>query len=71
MSKTNDYLHELVMGISKAVYWELEAADRELPNGWRWVNVEDVAALVSRGITPKHDDECDEMVLGQTCLATI
>lgn len=64
----NDYLHELVMAASKAIYWELEATGGSLPTGWRWVHIGDIAELVSRGIAPKYDDGSDEIVLGQTCV---
>lgn len=56
------------MAASKAIYWEPEAANNDLSTNWRWVEIEDIAELVSRGITPKYDDESDEIVLGQTCV---
>ena len=64
----NDYLHDLVMAASRSIYWEIEAADEALPDGWRWVEVDEIAELVSRGITPKYDEDSDETVLGQTCV---
>lgn len=67
-SLTNDYLHDLVMAVSRSIYWEIEAADEALPDGWRWVEVDEIAELVSRGITPKYDEDSDETVLGQTCV---
>lgn len=66
--QTNDYLHDLVMAASRSIYWEIEATDGALPDGWRWVEVEEIADLVSRGITPKYDEDSDETVLGQTCV---
>ena len=68
LSKTNDYLHDLVTAASRSIYWEIEAADGALPDGWRWVEVDEISELVSRGITPKYDENSDETVLGQTCV---
>ena len=65
---TNDYLHDLVMAASKSIYWEVEATDGVLPDGWKWIEVDEIADLVSRGITPKYDENSDETVLGQTCV---
>ena len=66
--QTNDYLHDMVMAASKSIYWEIEATDGALPDGWRWVEVDEIAELVSRGITPKYDESSDEIILGQTCV---
>lgn len=67
-SSTNDYLHDLVMAASRSIYCEIEATDGALPVGWRWVEVDEITELVSRGITPKYDENSDETVLGQTCI---
>lgn len=64
----NGYLHDLVMAASKSIYQEIETTDAPLPDGWRWVEVEEIAELVSRGITPKYDESSAETVLGQTCV---
>ena len=66
--RINDYLHDLVMAASKSIYREIEATDEALPDGWRWVEVDEIAELVSRGIVPKYDEGSDEIVLGQTCV---
>lgn len=66
--RTNGYLHDLVMAASKSIYREIETTDAPLPDGWRWVEVEEIAELVSRGITPKYDESSAETVLGQTCV---
>ena len=58
----------MVMAASKSIYWEIEATDGTLPDGWQWVEVDEIAELVSRGITPKYDESSDEIVLGQTCV---
>ena len=67
-NRTNDYLAETVMSTSRDMYWEYEAGNANLPAGWRWVRLDDVTTLISRGITPKYDENSDETVLGQTCI---
>lgn len=67
-ARANGYLHDLVMAASKSIYREIETTDAPLPDGWRWVEVEEIAELVSRGITPKYDESSAETVLGQTCV---
>ena len=56
------------MSTSRDMYWEYEAGNANLPAGWRWVRLDDVTTLISRGITPKYDENSDETVLGQTCI---
>lgn len=56
------------MAASKSIYREIETTGAPLPDGWRWVEVEEIAELVSRGITPKYDESSAETVLGQTCV---
>jgi type I restriction enzyme S subunit len=68
LNTTNDYLLDLVTAASKSIYREIEKTGGALPNGWRWVEVDEIAELVSRGIAPKYDENSDETVLGQTCV---
>ena len=56
------------MVISKYTYWGCEANESDLPTGWSWVKVDEIAELVTRGIAPKYDDSSDQIVLGQTCV---
>ena len=65
----NDYLLELLKASAKNLYADYERnVDCELPEGWRWVEIDEIAEMVCRGITPKYNPESDETVLGQTCV---
>ncbi|WP_367881368.1 restriction endonuclease subunit S [uncultured Parolsenella sp.] len=64
----NGYLADLVTAASKKLYWEYETNGTNLPADWQWVHIEDIAKLVSRGITPKYNEHSNEIVLGQTCI---
>ncbi len=68
-SRINDYLIELLKASAKSLYADYERhEDLELPEGWRWVEIDEIAEMVCRGITPKYNPESDETVLGQTCV---
>ena len=68
-SQLNDYLLELLKASAKNLYADYERnEDCELPEGWRWVEIDEIAEMVCRGITPKYNPESDETVLGQTCV---
>lgn len=68
-SQINDYLLELLKASAKNLYADYERnEDCELPEGWRWVEIDEIAEMVCRGITPKYNPESDETVLGQTCV---
>lgn len=40
----------------------------KVPEGWEVVRLEDVAAFIGRGISPKYDDEADCRVINQKCI---
>lgn len=39
-----------------------------MPEGWHWTTIGEISEMVCRGITPKYNDESDELILGQTCI---
>ena len=68
-AKLNDYLLELLKASAKNLYADYERnEDLELPEDWRWVEIDEIAEMVCRGITPKYNPDSDETVLGQTCV---
>lgn len=56
------------MVMSKDIYWEYEVNGSGLPFGWNWVEADEIADLISRGIAPQYDDLSDQVVLRQTCV---
>ena len=38
------------------------------PNGWNKTSLGEIADFISRGMTPKYDDNSNEVILGQTCV---
>ena len=69
LAEQNDYLLELLKASAKNLYADYERnEDLELPEDWRWVEIDEIAEMVCRGITPKYNPDSDETVLGQTCV---
>ena len=50
------------------MYQPYESGEISLPSGWEWVELQEIADFISRGITPKYDGSTNELVLGQTCI---
>lgn len=68
-SRINDYLAEYLKSYAKRLYREYERDEgADLPEGWRRTTIGEISEMVCRGITPKYNDESDELILGQTCI---
>lgn len=68
-SRLNDYLAEYLKSCAKRLYREYERDEgADLPEGWHWTTIGEISEMVCRGITPKYNDESDELILGQTCI---
>ncbi len=39
-----------------------------IPKGWYTTVLEKLCSFLSRGLTPKYDENSDELILGQTCV---
>ena len=65
----DDYLAEYLKSYAKRLYREYERDEgADLPEGWHWTNIDEISEMVCRSITPKYNDESDELILGQTCI---
>lgn len=65
----NDNLAEYLKSCAKRLYREYERDEEaDLPEGWHWTTIGEISEMVCRGITPKYNDESDELILGQTCI---
>ena len=68
-AKLNGYLAEYLKYCAKRLYREYERDEEaDLPEGWHWTTIGEISEMVCRGITPKYNDESDELILGQTCI---
>lgn len=65
----NGYLAEYLKSCAKRLYREYERDEEaDLPEGWHWTTIGEISEMVCWGITPKYNDESDELILGQTCI---
>lgn len=68
-TKLNGYLAEYLKSCAKRLYREYERDEEaDLSEGWHWTTIGEISEMVCRGITPKYNDESDELILGQTCI---
>lgn len=68
-AQLNGYLAEYLKSCAKRLYREYERDEEaDLPEGWHWTTIGEISEMVCRGITPKYNDESDELILGQTCI---
>lgn len=68
-AKLNGYLAEYLKSCAKRLYREYERDEEaDLSEGWHWTTIGEISEMVCRGITPKYNDESDELILGQTCI---
>lgn len=68
-NQINGYLAEYLKSCAKRLYREYERDEEaDLPEGWHWTTIGEISEMVCRGITPKYNDESDELILGQTCI---
>ncbi len=68
-AKINGYLAEYLKSCAKRLYREYERDEEaDLSEGWHWTTIGEISEMVCRGITPKYNDESDELILGQTCI---
>lgn len=68
-NRINGYLAEYLKSCAKRLYREYERDEEaDLSEGWHWTTIGEISEMVCRGITPKYNDESDELILGQTCI---
>lgn len=66
--KTNDNLQQQAAAIFRSWFVDCAPFGGKAPDEWENVTLEDITALVSRGITPKYADDTDQIVINQKCI---
>ena len=64
----NDNLEQQAAAIFRSWFVDYVPFGGTAPDGWENVTLEDITALVSRGITPKYADDTDQIVINQKCI---
>lgn len=67
-NKINRNLEDQANAIYKSWFIDFSINNYEKPILWREGTVEDITSLVSRGITPKYDENSKEVVINQKCI---
>ena len=66
--KVNDNLQQQAAAIFRSWFVDCALFGGKAPDEWENVTLEDITALVSRGITPKYADDTDQIVINQKCI---
>ena len=66
--KLNDNLQQQAAAIFRSWFVDCAPFGGKTPDEWENVTLEDITALVSRGITPKYADDTDQIVINQKCI---
>jgi len=76
-NKINAQLEEMAQAIFKSWFVDftpfkngkfVESELGMIPEGWRVGTLGEIAPFISRGISPKYNDETEEWIIGQTCV---
>lgn len=66
--KVNDNLQQQAAAIFRSWFVDCALFRGKAPDEWENVTLEDITALISRGITPKYADDTDQIVINQKCI---
>lgn len=64
----NDNLQQQAAAIFRSWFVDCALFGGKAPDEWENVTLEDITALISRGITPKYADDTDQIVINQKCI---
>ena len=64
----NDNLQQQAAAIFRSWFVDCAPFGGKAPDEWENVTLEDITALVSRGIAPKYADDTDQIVINQKCI---
>ena len=67
-NEINDNLQQQAAAIFRSWFVDCAPFGGKTPDEWENVTLEDITALVSRGITPKYADDTDQIVINQKCI---
>lgn len=64
----NDNLQQQAAAIFRSWFVDCIPFGGTVPDEWKNVTLEDITALISRGISPKYADDTDQTVINQKCI---
>ena len=67
-NEINENLQQQAAAIFRSWFVDCSPFGGKAPDEWKNVTLEDITALISRGITPKYADDTDQIVINQKCI---
>ncbi|WP_300746597.1 restriction endonuclease subunit S [uncultured Bilophila sp.] len=67
-NKLNDNLQQQAVTIFRSWFVNCVPFGGIAPDEWKNVTLEDITAMVSRGITPKYADDTSQIIINQKCI---
>ena len=67
-NRMNKTLEEMAQAIFKSWFVDFEPWGGVMPGDWEYYILNDLCMLISKGITPKYDDESNQVVINQKCI---
>lgn len=64
----NDNLQQQAAAIFRSWFVDCIPFGSTVPDEWKNVTLEDITALISRGISPKYADDTDQTIINQKCI---
>jgi type I restriction enzyme S subunit len=64
----NQRLEQVAQAIFKSWFVDFEPWGGVMPEGWRECLLEELCSLISKGITPKYDENSKQIVVNQKCI---
>ena len=68
MIRINDNLEQQAAAIFRSWFVNCVPFGGIAPDEWKNVTLEDITAMVSRGITPKYADDTGQIIINQKCI---
>lgn len=64
----NDNLLQQAQALYQSWFVDFDQNNGRMPDSWEDRKIGELTSLVTRGIAPKYDDSCDQVVLNQKCI---
>ena len=67
-AKINHHLEQMAQAIFKSWFVDFEPWDEVMPDDWLEVSLDVLCSLIVKGVTPKYDDNTNQLVINQKCI---
>ena len=67
-AKINHHLAQMAQAIFKSWFVDFEPWDGVMPDDWRDSTLDELCAMIVKGVAPKYDDSTTQLVINQKCI---